>query len=130
MNLRKHNILLLLPVLALFLAGLSLAPPSGLITISGQYLDKKSNPIVNAQVAYLNSGQLAGSGITDDEGDFFFQAIIVGFKPITVAYQDNLEIPGPNPFTQETQFKADIEEEGVLRIFDIQDKQRARAEKL
>ena len=123
-----HTAFLLLLLIALLMPVRPMPVSDNTITVSGQYIDQKGNPITEATVAYLQAGLEAGSDVTDNEGNFSFHATLVGIKPIAIPYQDNFEIIGANPFTQETRFNAGVEEEGILSVFNMQGRLIAQEE--
>jgi len=89
-------------------------------TIDGQYIDKKGNPIQQAEVEYARDGLVIANDLTDQEGNFSMDVLLVGV--------DDLEKPEskepllqnyPNPFRNQTTIEASIEQEGTFRIFDM-----------
>jgi len=127
-NIIKYTTYFIIVIVACLFLSYTTLSIQNIILVSGQYLDQKGNAIDEATVKYLQAGLEAGSDITDDEGNFSFQATLVGMQPIAATYQDNFEIIGANPFTQETRFRADVEEEGILSVFGMQGKLIAQEE--
>ena len=72
-----HTAFLFLILIALFIPVNPIPVVKNTIIISGQYIDQKGNAIDEATVKYLQAGLEAGSDVTDDEGNFSFQATLV-----------------------------------------------------
>lgn len=89
--------------------------PQELATLEGTYIDKKGNPIENADVTYSGS-----SDVTDEDGYFSMDVLITGqeeHKPTEP--KEPLSQNYPNPFRGETTIETSVEEESNLRIFDV-----------
>ena len=87
------------------------------ITISGQYLDKKQNPINNATVSYYQNGtSLVGSATTTADGTFTMQVNIT-----SIAENNKVLIhpASPNPFNKFTSFSIKVTSPGQLSIINM-----------
>ncbi len=84
------------------------------ITITGQYLDKISNPLDNATVEYLFEGnQKIGEAITGADGLFAMQVEITGIEKYTDIFKSACS---PNPFNSYTQFTIEVNTPGTVSI--------------
>jgi len=89
------------------------------ITITGNYLDRKSNPIVGASVKYFsNIAQLDSSG-TDDNGYFTLNIQTVGIEAETLPNRFHLGQNYPNPFNPETRIPVATPYPVTLSLFNI-----------
>jgi len=91
----------------------------GQITITGQYVDKKSNPIADASVEYIaNSTQLDNTN-TDENGDFTLTIETLGIEDETIPEQFSLSQNYPNPFNPETRIQCRILFPATLTLYDL-----------
>ncbi|HHN48514.1 MAG TPA: hypothetical protein ENN08_06255 [Bacteroidales bacterium] len=92
-----------------------------LITIDGQYLDNKGNPITNADVEYFRDGTLMDDDITNANGQFELNVLVngVGEEPIFQENKEPLSQNYPNPFLKQTIIDANIQHPGELNIYDV-----------
>ncbi|MBU2651344.1 MAG: T9SS type A sorting domain-containing protein, partial [Bacteroidetes bacterium] len=95
-------------------------------TITGTYQDKKNNPIKNAQIEYTREGQIIASDVTDENGQYEMDVLMVGITNLENEQEEFLKQNKPNPFTSQTTIEANIEEEGIISIYDLNGKLQAR----
>jgi len=118
----------LLPVLTLFrragrVVTLSLLLSSllvaGQITITGQYVDKKNNPIVGASVEYFANIAQLDSTSTDENGNFMLTINTVGIETEALPDRFYLGQNYPNPFNPETHITVETPYPATMTIFNI-----------
>ena len=97
--LRRNLTRLAAVLISLFLTTMLLAAD---ITITGQYLDKKRNPIAGAAVKYISNIIQLDSTSTDNNGNFTLQINTVGIESEAIPNQFHLGQNYPNPFNPET----------------------------
>jgi len=92
---------------------------AGQITITGQYLDKKNNPIAGASVEYFANIAQLDSTSTDENGNFMLTINTVGIETETLPDRFYLGQNYPNPFNPETHITVDTPYPATMTIFNI-----------
>jgi hypothetical protein len=108
---KKHLLLLL----SLVLLGSSAFSQS--FTVSGQYLDKKNNPVADATVTYYDSqGVDLGSAQTLGNGNFTLDVTFTGINSIKSSKDPFVQLPTPNPFQGKTRFTVEVSDASFVMI--------------
>ncbi len=89
------------------------------ITITGQYVDKKENPIAGASVEYFSNSIKLDNAITDANGHFTLQIASVGIDDEPFPEQFHLSQNYPNPFNPETRIHCSIPSPASLTLYNI-----------
>ncbi|MBU1873670.1 T9SS type A sorting domain-containing protein [bacterium] len=92
---------------------------AGQITITGHYVDKKNNPIVDASVAYFANVVRLDSTNTDNYGKFSLNIQTVGIEPEHLPQQFSLSQNYPNPFNPETRIQCSTVSSATLSLFNL-----------
>ncbi len=88
------------------------------INVTGQYIDKKNNPIGNALVSYYTSGDLLlDSTRSLPDGSFALSLDITGVNTHLTGAQ--LQPPSPNPFMGSCTFRVNASNNSILLITDM-----------
>lgn len=100
-----------------------------LVTVDGQYIDKKGNPIADADVEFGRDGMVIASDRTDSNGNFGMEVLIVGTNEPTIAKpQEALSQNHPNPFSGQTTIETSVLEKGVFSVLSSDGKTVATTE--
>jgi len=92
---------------------------AGQITITGQYVDKKSNPIAGASVEYFANIAQLDSTNTDDNGNFTLNIQTVNIVAEAIPEKFSLSQNYPNPFNPETRIQCSIPNPASLTFYNI-----------
>jgi len=90
------------------------------ITITGNYLDKKSNPIADASVQYFQQTALIDSTTTDDGGNFTLTlAYMHTSNHASIPSEFHLSQNYPNSFNPETRIHCSVPNPATLTLYNI-----------
>ncbi|MDZ7740652.1 MAG: hypothetical protein U5Q03_02590 [Bacteroidota bacterium] len=92
------------------------APGPKALTLTGQYKDKKSNPIENARAVYYYQGAAIDSVYTDEEGVF----VLTVDKTFPEEASDYIiKQVHPNPFNEQCSFQVKVKEKATILVSSI-----------
>ncbi|MCK4715332.1 MAG: hypothetical protein KAT54_00860, partial [Candidatus Marinimicrobia bacterium] len=90
------------------------------ITITGNYLDKKNNPITGASVRYFRQAALIDSTTTDGGGNFTLTLASMHTSNHAIMPSEfSLNQNYPNPFNPETRIQCGIIKPATLTLYNI-----------
>ncbi len=115
--LRKH----LLAALLVFITALL---PAQTFHVSGQYLDKKQNPIDHALVGYYAQGDLLlDTTRSEQNGNFELTLDLTGIENHPSTKSSFIQLPYPNPFDGLCTFVVQVEARATILVTDMQGRQ-------
>ncbi|MDZ7740656.1 MAG: hypothetical protein U5Q03_02610 [Bacteroidota bacterium] len=94
----------------------SLSVNTQTLTLTGQYKDKKSNPIENARAVYYYQGAAIDSVYTDEEGAF---VLTVDKTFLEEASDYIIKQVHPNPFNEQCSFQVKVKEKATILVSSI-----------
>lgn len=86
-------------------------------TVTGQYHDKKNNPVADANVTYFDAqGVDLGSTQTLGNGNFSLDVTFTGINSIKNSKDPFVQLPTPNPFQGKTRFTVEVSDASFVLI--------------
>ena len=87
--------------------------------VNGAFVDKKSNPVVEAVVSFERNGLIVDSDITSSDGGFSLEVPVLGLEDDFVPDDFSLAHNYPNPFNPGTKIQLSVDDKSVFSVYDI-----------